>query len=824
MKALSHACSFIGIVLSAIFIVTALALLPMHAWARQLVPGMTGNTQGSVTILVLDMSGSMAQNDPDGLRCSAANAFIDLSGPGNFIGVVGLNGDGTTGGTHDFPLAQTWAPPGEMATPLQRQSLQNTLREKSQRCQPQNTTPTYDALNKALDMLKQATRGGSLPGSVVLLTDGVPDPGTSAQINAIQSDLLPQFKQHSWGIDTIALGPDGPVPAGTPFQAFHAFLSGLSNATSGKFYDDAQGVIQGQPSPFNIAPFFVDIFARHNHRTLGDTIGLTQVDGSESRSFSVTNYTDNLDVVVLKDQPGTQVSLQDPSGHAVTAQPGVFVSRADPHYVIYSIDRPQPGSWVVNVNGSGQFLMKSLKTSSLGLSELNVTQANLQVSAQSALALGQPAIIRTNLLSHGEPVSDPSIMLNGHIAYNGTMGTYSQDFTLNDKNSPGTYMGTMNLPENAPAGSYDITVNAYTVSLSNPLGSQVRSVRIEHFPEPYLLSLPAHQPTTGEVALSAIQWDPVLRTLYSLPLANWLSSWPLQHFSVQPTADLTGQVELYQQPYSGGEVRAELLAPGEHVATPVNVINEGGGRFHLPLSVARSGLYTVVFHTRGSFAESYGDFGTIQRQVRITLTPANWTQELFAWFVTALYGLLLLILLLFIRFCVLPHPFGEARASREGEYIGSVRFNRARRGPFQRLLRPNLLRSLHAGMPAGLCFRFKRGGGIEVRPEGQAANWQKGDGAHLQPSFQEEHELHYRPAGSDDPVASEEPVIYRVASSPQAGASAEENETLSAGGWPEYEEERWSTGPFADEDNDNATQKSRRERRGKRANEGEFDW
>ncbi|HEX8034083.1 MAG TPA: hypothetical protein VF510_09560, partial [Ktedonobacterales bacterium] len=49
---------------------------------------------GHVTAIVLDMSGSMAQNDPAGLRCSAANAYIDLSGPGDFIGVVGLDNAG----------------------------------------------------------------------------------------------------------------------------------------------------------------------------------------------------------------------------------------------------------------------------------------------------------------------------------------------------------------------------------------------------------------------------------------------------------------------------------------------------------------------------------------------------------------------------------------------------------------------------------------------------------------------------------------------------------------------------------------------------------
>src|SRR5437016_1187216 len=52
------------------------------------------NNSTSVTVLDLDMSGSMTGNDPSGLRCAAANAYIDLSGPGNFIGVIGLDSAG----------------------------------------------------------------------------------------------------------------------------------------------------------------------------------------------------------------------------------------------------------------------------------------------------------------------------------------------------------------------------------------------------------------------------------------------------------------------------------------------------------------------------------------------------------------------------------------------------------------------------------------------------------------------------------------------------------------------------------------------------------
>jgi hypothetical protein len=72
---------------------------------------------GHVTILVLDMSGSMGGNDPNGLRCSAANAYIDLSGPGSFVGVVGLDSpNGARGGPHNFQTAGWTIDPQEMAT------------------------------------------------------------------------------------------------------------------------------------------------------------------------------------------------------------------------------------------------------------------------------------------------------------------------------------------------------------------------------------------------------------------------------------------------------------------------------------------------------------------------------------------------------------------------------------------------------------------------------------------------------------------------------------------------------------------------------------
>ncbi len=269
-----------------------------------------------VTIIVLDMSGSMATNDPNGLRCSAASAFIALSGPGDFIGVVGLdNKNGEKNGP--FISSLVWAQPTEMATLAERQSLQQTIMTDSNNCQPDNTTPTYDALQQALKMLLTASQNAQIDGSVILLTDGTPDPDTVAQINAINADLLPQFKQHHWPIDTIALGQDGPID-GLNGQTFHSFLSGVADATSGKFYDDGHGEVEGI-SPLNIAPFFVDIFALRIGRTVNQDIPPQQLNGATSRqNFVVSNYTDSLDIVVVKDQPDIDVSLTTPGGQPIT--------------------------------------------------------------------------------------------------------------------------------------------------------------------------------------------------------------------------------------------------------------------------------------------------------------------------------------------------------------------------------------------------------------------------------------------------------------------------------------------------------------------------
>lgn len=693
---------------------------------------------GSVTALVLDMSGSMAQNDPDGLRCSAANAFIDLSGPGNYIGVIGLdNKNGERGGSHNFQLAPVWAQPVEMATLAERQQLQHIIATQSNNCQPDNSTPTYDALRQALQMLTTTTNNGQIPGSVVLLTDGVPDPDTIAQMNAIQTDLLPQFKQNGWPIDSVALGVDGPVP-GTN-TTFHRFLSGLSDATSGKFYDDGHGQVPGV-SPLNIADFFVSIFARHNHRIVNNDIPPTILNGGTTRrNFAVTDYTNSLDVVVVKDQTVTKATLITPGGQSISQSgSGVFVSSFDPHYEIFSIDRPQSGLWELDVTGSGQFLMDSLKISGIGLSSISVSQTNLVASTKAALALGQPLTVSANLTYNGQPITDNRFTLNGTITYDGALGHFSQQFALNDKNTPGIFVGNVTVPINAPPGSYEVVVNASTVSIDAVIASQNDTIRVELFPVPALNS------SQG----TAVQWDPVLRALYSLPF--WpvpsLGQRALNGVPAQTEADITGEVQLQQQPYAQATVSAVASDAVSHATIPVTVINDGNGRFHMLFLPSSNGTYMLTFKTSGTFQDSHGDFSTSQQTVHIMIVPATLRQELQAWGWTALYLLCLLFLVYLARWSVMAHPHGEWLRYHEGEMIERGDFRRSRRGFGQAFFHRDLLRSREARWARGLLLRFRYGGGIEVRADGREnAGWELSDGSNIPRQFREVTEVRYRP-------------------------------------------------------------------------------
>jgi archaellin len=709
------------------------------------------DANGHVTIIILDMSGSMGQNDPQGYRCSAADAYIDLSGANDLIGVIGLdNNNGLTGGNHNFQTAQLWSNPVNMATVQARQALKNTIKTKSSNCRPDNTTPTYDALAQAYTMLASATKQSGFSGSVILLTDGTPYPDTDAQIAAIQSDLVPMYKAKNWHIDTIGLGADAPVGGSTP-GTFHDFLSGISNATTGTFYDDGHGAVNGV-SPLNIGPFFVQIFGRYSGLTVTQDIPPTALTGgTTSRNFQVTGGTTNLDVVVVKDQSRTQVALQDAAGQPVTADGvGVFVSQEN-YQDIFQVSQPQPGAWVANVTGSGQFLLYSLKQTNVGLQFAGLALKNSTIAITSVIPLGQPIVVKANLTENGQPVTDNSFSVNGTITYAGATSQYSQPFTLDDNATPGTYVGDVTVPMSAPAGTYNITLQASTVTLQNVASSVTQTVRMEIFPVPSFLSPQTGTLTDTAIQTTVIQWPWPLEKLYSWSALNWLSGWPLQGTPPEARTNLPGEVQWQEHAYAGAQISA-MAYNDQQQSFPVTVNQDGQGAFTLQFVAPASGHYRVVFTTSGSYKDSHGDFGQTVRDVNVTVAPPTTRQLGIALFVTVLYILIVIFLFYLGKFLLTPRPFGEWIYDPGGENASGQRFNRAHRGPFQWFFRRNILTSQQAYMPSGLILRFSWGKQIEACSDGspRAKDWHFSDGRPLRQTFQRVRELGFTMGEGED--------------------------------------------------------------------------
>lgn len=115
-------------------------------------------------VLVIDNSGSMGDNDPDGLRWSAAQLFVDLAAPGDRVAAVAFAAEVE-------PLGD--AARGQL-TPMGDQQSRDGLKRVLAPREPEGGTNMEAALLEAEDLLSTGDVGNERV--IVFLTDGKPDP------------------------------------------------------------------------------------------------------------------------------------------------------------------------------------------------------------------------------------------------------------------------------------------------------------------------------------------------------------------------------------------------------------------------------------------------------------------------------------------------------------------------------------------------------------------------------------------------------------------------------------------------------------------------
>ena len=665
-------------------------------------------SSGHVTVIILDMSGSMHGNDQSAVRCSAAEAFIDLSGAGDQVGIVSLSSAG--------PMV--WHVPAPTDVISERSALKQAIEQRpagTPNCQnPFGDTPTYDALVQAFQMLEGATQSGKISGSVILLSDGVPTPDTSQQVNRIQNEVIPQFERNHWAIDTVALGTG---------ETLRPFLKEIAQDTGGIPYDDAQGAVPGQASALNITPFFINIFSQRVGHTLNQLTGLSALNhGTHPYDFDLPNYAKTLDIIVVKDEV-IRATLESPPPRPIILPsdpppPHTFVSK-NSFYEVFTVEGPTAGNWQLTINGSGRYQVSSLVDSWLQVSFSNPQQNG------ALLDLDHPFPLVTTIVDVRNPyqlLSLQGLNFDGTITYNGTPPEdtvpYAALYHLDYDAHRGFYQTTIHFPSNAAPGTYTLVVYAVGKT-SAVIAANTLTIRMEKFP---VLS-PSSLPTTQ------VQWPEWLQIVYgpSDPILHWLSPFLLH----DTTSEVPDSIQKMGAT-SVNVIQASLLTKNQSSRSLI-FSNKAHEQFQLQLPALPGGTYAVNILLAGSFDKFTGKLplGTEQLTILVKAEEPTFVMYLLpigiiVAFLALLFFLLYLIITSIIRvylYVTGPAPYGTC--TRHGQ-PDAYYFNQARRSLISLFVRRFVnSKNVHSQMPPGLIFRFDHHRSIKVRKRRfKKSNWQ----------------------------------------------------------------------------------------------------
>ncbi|HEY6527184.1 MAG TPA: vWA domain-containing protein [Cellvibrionaceae bacterium] len=275
--------------------------------------------------VLIDVSGSMKQNDPHNLRVPAIELLCRLMPQGSRAGM--------------WFFAQGVAPVVKLS-PVDAEWKKNAIRLSK-------TINSQGLLTDIGAVLEKAAQEPSPPGfkkHIILLTDGVVDVGPDAEKNQAQwkrisNELLPKLKADGFHIHTIALSE----------KADRNLLEKLSVGT------DAASVVA--LSADQLVKAFLQVF---------DTAAPQPQLPIEGNNFDVDKSIEEITALIFRGDVAGQITLTDPQGHEFNAQSApknVNWFRSD-SYDLITLNKPAIGKWTLGgslASGSRLTLVSDLK-------------------------------------------------------------------------------------------------------------------------------------------------------------------------------------------------------------------------------------------------------------------------------------------------------------------------------------------------------------------------------------------------------------------------------------------------------------------------------
>jgi hypothetical protein len=166
-------------------------------------PGGDAASERTVVLVIVDDSGSMDDNDPDGLRKEACTSFVDQLGPTDVVAIT----DFGNGGTSPASALQTVQGLTEDKA-LARAACESLVSGPT-------GTPIYGSVVDAANVFFPAAKeqfGDKVNFSVLMLSDGEPDSDTSDRDTALAAIADAKFPIYTVGLGPAAEGFDGSNP------------------------------------------------------------------------------------------------------------------------------------------------------------------------------------------------------------------------------------------------------------------------------------------------------------------------------------------------------------------------------------------------------------------------------------------------------------------------------------------------------------------------------------------------------------------------------------------------------------------------------------
>lgn len=271
--------------------------------------------------LVVDISGSMGQTDPDGLRETAAKMFIDLLSPEDSIGVI------TFDQNVNIPV-----PFQKVESTANKNLMKNTL---SGNLQPAGDTDYVRAMESALSQLESVENEARKV--ILFVTDGIPDPDPSRRE---EQGFMDSYMNGLWALTGRAAEEKIPV--------YTVGFGDIDPEILERMSQETLGAATITEDPGTLAEVFFGIVENLKKRSplMEEEFNLTE---EKTLSFTMDGYISQTTLLLTQNTDNYEVEITGPNGQTPSEGMALYKERGYTLLTINQKEEEHVGNWNVKL-------------------------------------------------------------------------------------------------------------------------------------------------------------------------------------------------------------------------------------------------------------------------------------------------------------------------------------------------------------------------------------------------------------------------------------------------------------------------------------------